>query len=442
MKNKTIKRAAFLLASMVLAFYPVAAQENITQISFADGKNSMIKLISGNDWMVYSQNGTHGEFTKITASGTASIMELNPLLGSVSDFLIFEGSVFFCGMSAYGNPYFAFFSHSAFPSTAVIYNTLEDAKSVRNLTVYKSPAGVRHVVLTGQDHEGYGILIEAVDMSPGWQVFYSKVFAVEGEKYTFDDIAISESHVAFTAVEQCDENRDSLYHIHNSCPGRVWFIDKPQNENNLITFAKNYVNVPYLTSLPFIIKHAEEDAFVTATQGFFNTYVSGFIGTSHYATVYAKTNKLMDISYSPDSKSTELLTYHMSSTLEPYDASYVHTILPGMSYAAGTAYGHVFHGYHIPSLDYQLNNCNHYICSGYNTGAYPTYLQIPRYHFSLTQGCSEKTSLGITPYEWEKEPLKGDCKTESEYLGDPIKILYVRDAKIEKVCEGRSADNE
>ena len=90
MKNKTtktIKRAALLLTTLFFAVYPAAAQENITQISFADGKNSMIKLISGNDWMVYSQNGTHGEFTKITASGTASIMELNPLLGSVSDFL-------------------------------------------------------------------------------------------------------------------------------------------------------------------------------------------------------------------------------------------------------------------------------------------------------------------------------------------------------------------
>ena len=434
MKNKTIKRAALLLTTLFLAVYPASAQENITQINYTLGDNSMIKLISGDDWLVYTLDGVQGEFSKVTPTGSAILM-LDPIFGKVSDFLIFGGTVFFCGMSAENIPYFAYFPLSAFSSPFVVYDFLDGAESVRSIEVYKSPAGIRHVVLTGQDHEGYGILIEAVDMSPGWQVFYSKVFAVEGEKYTFDDIAISESHVAFTAVEQCDENRDSLYHIHNSCPGRVWFIDKPQNENNLITFAKNYVNVPYLTSLPFIIKHAEEDAFVTATQGFFNTYVSGFIGTSHYATVYAKTNKLMDISYSPDSKSTELLTYHMSSTLEPYDASYVHTILPGMSYAAGTAYGHVFHGYHIPSLDYQLNNCNHYICSGYNTLLSPYYLHIPRYHFNLSEGCSEKTTLGIKPYEWESKLLKGNSTSIYDYLGDPDIKTSKWDATIEIICE-------
>ena len=434
MKNKTIKRAALLLTTLFLAVYPASAQENITQINYTLGDNSMIKLISGDDWLVYTLDGVQGEFSKVTPTGSAILM-LDPIFGKVSDFLIFGGTVFFCGMSAENIPYFAYFPLSAFSSPFVVYDFLDGAESVRSIEVYKSPAGIRHVVLTGQDHEGYGILIEAVDMTSGWQVFYSRVFAVEGEKYTFDDIAISKDHVAFTAVEQCDENRDSLYHIHNSCPGRVWFIDKPQNENNLITFAKNYVNVPYLTSLPFIIKHAEEDAFVTATQGFFNTYVSGFIGTSHYATVYAKTNKLMDISYSPDSKSTELLTYHMSSTLEPYDASYVHTILPGMSYAAGTAYGHVFHGYHIPSLDYQLNNCNHYICSGYNTLLSPYYLHIPRYHFNLSEGCSEKTTLGIKPYEWESKLLKGNSTSIYDYLGDPDIKTSKWDATIEIICE-------
>ena len=71
MKNKTMKRAALLLTTLFLAVYPAAAQENITQINYTLGDNSMIKLISGDDWLVYTLDGVQGEFTKITPTGSA-----------------------------------------------------------------------------------------------------------------------------------------------------------------------------------------------------------------------------------------------------------------------------------------------------------------------------------------------------------------------------------
>ena len=421
-----------MLVSMVLAIYPAAAQENITQLNYESGLNSMIRLIGGDSWMVCSENGVQYEFVKITTSDTADVMLLDPQLGKVSDFVIFEGTVYFCGMSAEGIPYFGYFSHTAFPSTNVAFDYLDGASSVRNIVVYKDANGARHVVLTGQDHEGYGILIEAVKMFVGWQVFYTRVFENEEEVYIFDDIAISDSYVAFTAVENCDYIRDTTDALPAGCNGRVWFLDIPAY-NNLITSIKYYIDVPYVTDLPFIIKRAEKDAFITATHPI-TTIVSGFVGTSHHATVEAVTYPLMDISYSPDSKTTELLTYHSSTSILPIPTSYVHTLLPGMGSSSGTAYGKAFLTYKLSSVAYQQNNPNHYICSGYSVETSLNHLRLPRYHFNFSQGCSASSTIDIKPYEWKSVLLKGSSITESEYLGDPSKETTPREAQKQIIC--------
>lgn len=431
-------------AMMIMLPKGLSAQESLMEIPFLKSTESIIRMIDNDDWLVCC-NDTCWKFARVNpASGNVEIKSLDSYIVTVTDFEIHEGRVYFCGMSSDGMPYMANFPLASFLSTNFECEFLDGASSVNKLDVYGSSNTVIHVVMTGQNLSGYGMLVEAMTMAVGWQVYYTLVYGEKGEKFIFDDIAISDSIAAITTHERSeDEILDPLV-AQTYTLGRVWFITIPPINYPLVGYpVMEYVDVPYTIRPPFLVRETEPNSFVIAALGEHNTsnnvFVSGFIGKNHYATAtlpFLFSPK--DLYYNPSGRTTDIILNHIK---EYVPNSVIYTLLPGMATTPGLAYGHIFNNYYWNSLVHLSYNPNHYICVGYpNTS--PNIVSIAQYHCNYVASCSKQVEVITGILEWTSNAKRGDKYTITEYLANTYKKSQIKYKTLETLCFKRYTENE
>ena len=436
-----MKKIVFSIVALLALAFSASAQESLVEIPPLKGTTTIIRMIGDDDWLVYCKD-TSCRFLRVTNGNvTADEMILEPYFTSVTDFKIHEGRVYFCGMAEDGLPYMANFSIGSFPSTSFEWEYLAKASSVNKLEVYGSSNSVIHIVMTGQDLSGYGILVEAMSMGIGWHVYYTMIYAKKGEEFVFDDIAISDTLAAVTSYER-EGRYDSLF-AYTYHSGRVWFIRVPSLITVPLTNSPvQHVEVPYTVSSPCAVIEAEPNSFVVATSGKTegeNVFVSGFIGKNHYATVTLPyIYRVADICYNNANRSTEII---LNMTKSIFSANEMFTLLPGMAITPGTAYGHRFDNYYMKSLAYQFYNPNHFIGVGFAAGPAHT-LSLAEYHCSSVATCALHTSIKTGVFEWYKAPRDGMKQTVDEILAQTGRDAGIYYKTLDTICFKRHTENE
>ena len=170
-----------LLAAMLMIVEGILpAQEMVIELAEVHGTSAMVRMVDENDWMVYTKDSSCRLLR--VKPGNTSVDEMSPpsYVTSVSDMEVADGKLYFCGMTSNNVPYMANCDISAFPSTTFEIETLAEASRVNKLEVLGNSASTVHVIMTGQDLSGYGMIIEAMSTSAGWHIYYCLVYDEKG----------------------------------------------------------------------------------------------------------------------------------------------------------------------------------------------------------------------------------------------------------------------
>lgn len=422
---------------LVMVGGSLAAQESVMEIAQLHVGSPIVRALGDGERIVCCKDNDC-RFLRITSgNGTVDEMILSSKVATVSDVKVYGGRVYFCGMSSYNVPYMANFDIATFPAPGFEMELIAEASEVRHIDVYGSRDTKLHVVMTGQDRSGYGMLIEAMSMTVGWHMYFSLMYDEKGEEYIFDDIAVSDTLVAVTAYER--ESRDSIF-VLTGHRGRVWFLRRPNSDNSpLVGAVSRFVDVPYDILPPFLTHEAEPNTFVAAAVAPIPTlYVSSFIGTTHYSTATLQmVDGLKDLSYNPASRTTEVLVVE-ANVISQHDV--VYSLLPGMATVPGMAYGHHFDGYRLSSLDYLPYNVNHFVGAGRDVGSGA--LNLFQYHFNFYLNCSVGTHRETKLSPWEGKLQIGKKQNYDEIYAETGATAYRLQKYINTVCVKRITESD
>ncbi len=426
---------------MIMLPKGLSAQESLMEFQSLYSNESIIRMIDDNDWLVCCRE-TRWKFVRIRPGGNPmDIMALEPYIASVTDFKIHEGFVYFCGLTNENMPYMARFAISGFPHLTFECEYLARASKVNKLEVYGSVNSVVHVVMTGQNLSGYGILVEAMSMGWGWNVYYSLLYDEKGEYFIFDDIAISDTIAAVTSYER-EEQLDSIF-TQSYTRGRVWFLKVPSVINPLISSVMRYVDMPYRVTPPFIVREADPNTFIVAASGKLNTstnvYVNGFLGANHYATAtFPYDFSIKDLSYNPNGRTTDVILNHFKIHIP---GSEIYTLLPGMATTPGLSYGHKFDKYYWNSIVYNAYNPDHHICVGYFYTS-PYILSLAEYHYNYVSPCSKQVEVTTGIFEWLPNIKIGDKSTVNDTIAYTARHADPDGENLDTICFKRYTETE
>ena len=207
---------AITICSVPMPFR-ASGQELIKNMLSYD-EQSIIRCINADEWLVYS-HGKNNVFYKATPSGTTSdYLTMSVHNMKILDFEIFEGTVYFCGITDTLSPkaIVGHFKLEDFPSCDVKWDIRDEWTSFRKLDVFRAKDEV-HVVMTATYNNGYGTMVDAREFSSGyWN--YSEV-DFHSLDTPFYDVAVTENWIVFTSGAQFGEEAKKICHI--------WYIEKP-----------------------------------------------------------------------------------------------------------------------------------------------------------------------------------------------------------------------
>lgn len=222
MKNNNIV-TKFLLLSLLLFAAPAAKaqfQEYIREVQGLQTEYSIVREYSQDTMLVYSQNykdGTGGRFMKVAESGAVviSMVILDEMY--ISDFEIYNDTVYFCGDYSFNGlqrGIMGFFDLSTFPNPTIRAHRSQAFYSFEKLDVVNSIyGGPLHIVMTGKHRENGDCLIDAPKPSGGpWPFFY-----IRG---AFEDVAMTNRHVVATYRK---DRVGALYHFGHPTLGGLIF---------------------------------------------------------------------------------------------------------------------------------------------------------------------------------------------------------------------------
>lgn len=428
-----MKKSIFITISLVVLAFSATAQETIEKMYSEYSDFSMIRPWSTKSWLVYSHPG-YCDFNRVyDLTNNVDILRLPEDFISVSDYKVDTDMVYFCGLMSDNVPVMGYFEKGTFPNSTVNYICLPTLVKLQKLEVISDNKGTQVIMIgnTGQSD----IVVDAIKSGGVWDVYFINPYIPDGNINTLDDVAIIDNYVVFTAqyIEIIGNN--------DNAPTRgfhkLLYFSKPAT--TLIPLSAstvNYLDIPYFTITKFGIKKCENDAFVIAgTSSLGEPYISGYNGYTHEGTViiHKYNSRIKSISYSPDSKTTEIVIDSLDVLT---NGSRIYTLHPGMTTIPSTAYGHRFPGHRLKSLWYQSNNPLHYICVGDSIGN-TNDLFLYRYFYNYPIQCSELISAEISIEKIVKEKQSADFYSDNNKYKVQSKPPIIKGTSIIKRCDSQ-----
>ena len=253
MKNKTIKRAALLLTTLFLAIYPASAQEYVVSYTGHSAVDQIIRAIDNTTNLVCNNFSTNGYAYIMQKDGVTSFdyFFLSNDITAISDFEIYNDTVFFCGTisKAYGDiGLFGYFPLAYFPNPVVTYIEIPWMSTLKKLEVERF-ADSLHVVTTAKTLSGRSAIIDALNKITYWNVNY---YIADSSVVSFDDVAISSNYVVFS----------SLVSGRTFNSGRFWFVSKPTSSGASIMPALSSTRSFSIAGSPILLQACRADTIL------------------------------------------------------------------------------------------------------------------------------------------------------------------------------------
>lgn len=360
----------------------------------AYSNTSIIRQYEEDRWLCYNYSIKGNEFYMVSSNGSQTpLMMLKNDNLQIMDFEIFNNMVYFCGHATENNVKSAvlgFFPLGTFPNSPVEYDIFHELASFNRLDVFTAEDQI-HVVLTatvkGIESRMVYTIVDARENNDGSWIYC--VLDNKNIRCDFDDVAVSNNRVYFTARSA----RDDVPDAYNST--ELWYFDKPVLYGVplfLNTVQKRFhYNWPVG---PVLIEHLYDDRVAMVLRKYPDDLVyfmfNGYSFTYTCKLIFdnsAEHLDIFDIKYNrPTNKidvltgnrkeslwNSRIFTFHMYSWLFPVS-------IPVRE----------FPGHEVQSLDYNGTMPDYYVASGHDIGEN---LNVYRYNQPDTGNCFPFSSI-------------------------------------------------
>lgn len=372
-----MKRVLLFLTITMLPLLSLHAQDAIMQVYGLYGNQSIIREVSSQKRLVYS-NPNKLVFAQVEDStSSVDLLELPEDFMSVSDFTISNNYVYFCGMLKSGVPAMGRFLLTPFPPYSLTYCAITGVDTITAIKVFESfeyppKEPPKHVLMIGSK-DGKGILIDAMLAPGGWDTYYITLLTKEGYTVRHDDIDILDDYVVVASHRLYGFIIDDL----NPPTGQgfVWYIKKPSPAYAPLLTSNIYFTIPQIDPLKKIhLTACTGNACVAAALAYkFNGFIYSHeidlygynypynIKTSRITEADLNKSAIYDICYENNHTSTEVLVqYDDGETVNSviYTFQQIHAN-PGYNLTK-----HIYRDHKINSLVTKNLYGNHFVGSG------------------------------------------------------------------------------
>lgn len=360
-----MKKNLFLIVAAFLPFVTLHGQAKIEQILGVCGKSTIIREINSTQQLVYGEIDIL-TFSRVNdSSNLVDYMVLPSIFESVSDFEIYDDTVWFCGSASDNTNLVGYFDLATFPLSIIRYFPITGVSRLTNIDVVGCRP--RQLVLIGVDYLGCTPIVNPIRTPSGWEVYDILFPAQENRNYYFDDLTLTDTYIVLTAriIDNRNEPPVSDPATRSFDDGLLWYLDYSISAGGpLITAPVYYRDISYKVSYPFLIDKGLNDEFVTASIGKYtlnNTTTEGIIYSKYNVDFNLGTNLML---YPIDSASLVDLRYNkynfcafpLVKHILPIGGCDCRTFRVDPTYFGGPIWGRKFSpAYDIQSLVLQSN---------------------------------------------------------------------------------------
>ena len=346
MKN-IIKTATILLTLLLASAQVASGQDYIKELTEIHTDTCIVREYKDSSRIIYNEKGGVPTFIMVTENGiTAQMMSVDAQF-VVSDMVIADDTLFFCGIGWTGSivGVFGFIPLATFPSVGVIVDYLPMAPILEKMEFLKSKYGGRHLIVTGGNR-----IYDFRETTYSWAIEY-----VTGIK--FSDVAVTDNYVVVSGIAGSD-NTGYLYYFGHPVPGYSIFY------NPIFKYV-----LPDVPKSRILLEACQADGFVvtykTEYEGRKWIDVIGVNGFSFYNQVRIIANTgsgitnhyPIDVKFNQGYRMTDVLTTERTSSQRNSVIYHID--------ATGTVTGRRYDAQGLLSLDYLNLDPVHFIAAGY-----------------------------------------------------------------------------
>lgn len=255
-------RIIFFITSFGLAFVcgQTRAQEYRKVVANVKSDTSIVRRVDSQNRLVYNSHINDNRFMMYTDNSTSTQNLILPDDVYVSDFMVRDGMVYFCGRkieSSVKNAMLGFFDLASYPNSTVYYytnNYYAEFDKIESYTVYSASSSQLHIVLTAKKADGDWTLMDSYELSLNrWGFVEMLCDSTAG--HTFLSLAVTDSYVLATSVKQTFSTANSY----------LWYLTKPTVFNSTMfqTLVKRRKH-PGISSRSMRVGQAVSNRFITA----------------------------------------------------------------------------------------------------------------------------------------------------------------------------------
>lgn len=390
------------------AFSGIAfAQDRTRHFGEVKSQRSIIRDIDGQHRLVYNDEYFFPCFILVDDNdGNHQVLSL-PREILVRDFVIHNGSVYFCGTRTQSNLHdtcavVGWFGMEGFPATEVHFVQHEHQKSFERIESYNvfNAGSESHFVLIGRDINGIYNLFDARRIPLNRMVFHQPSNPEYFIDHQLDDLIVTDHYVIVSS-----QDRRAL-----TCKGYLWAFLKPVSPGYHIFSAQAYHCPLGRVSCPKIILESlgrtafSVNDFVALYKGphadYSSRYLSRFDGINHVATSVmgspGERYSFKEASYNADDHVLDIRVDRPTSVFVIRNHRVFFHVDMSTLTPAGVVHGHQLEDDTVCSFAY-LRNQHRYEATGYSRGEGT--LKLYNYTYNQWGVCMPEVTTTIKEYK-------------------------------------------
>lgn len=357
-----ICKAFFGLIVLILFGIKVNAQEYTKIATNTKSTTSIVRSVNSTDRLVYNQYSSQSAFMMYTDNGSTTQDLYLPDDVNVSDFIIRDGMVYFCGnrlISGQDKSIMGYFSLTNFPYTTVYYHPNYDFTQFDKMDFYKVYSEAEpevHIVMTAKNSDDQWTLVDAYPaLNNNWMFNCLNELDDSLSGHVFYDIAVTDNYVVATSSKKIG--------FLGSC--FLWYCTKPavpgHHAFEIAVRRKCHLRL----SGKMIVAHWKNNKFATATIGR-NDFIQidvfdSFLNMQSFGFSTLFGTNIYDMNYNADNNELDLL-FRGSPNINHI----IHFPMLG-SGPVGTMSAHEYSGCTIFDIDYVANSSGWFVTTGVST---------------------------------------------------------------------------
>ena len=235
----------------------VQAGDYVRNMPYEDAQGILVRSYTQNQCVVCNSKPTGECIFTLVSDGVTPLYKMYLNIDSVLDFEIYQGYVYFCGWRI-GNVQkigvLGYFAINQMPNAVVYYFELPWVQSLKKLDVGGFVDGT-HMVAVGTETSGKTTIIDAAQQSSYWTIDYG---VIDSTKYSFYDVAITDSHVVATVG--CTTTPLMLFNQEILC-----FFKKPSVPGYSPLYQRHFYSTGSSFMGTYLIAHGVGNSFYTVS---------------------------------------------------------------------------------------------------------------------------------------------------------------------------------